>query len=242
MILHNCLQTGSDTLLNVAPGGQGRPSRQLRPVTAVHSYHDISPVVSADHVADTDLDRSRVKTAPYWSQDDQGPGGSCYELLETLRRTFQESTLQRPFSAAPDLRASGHSSFGRGPKGMSLPNTSFLDTDRTPMHLRNPDARRVDLLMSSIHGWCHDCRVRYACSSVPFCFILLQIKLNQRFLGKTVWVRVQSTDQGTMPLCWLKPPSLPNLKAAVASLIHCACYAPVVQLFPSATLEQQWQS
>jgi len=105
--------TATSTLTATLPGGQGRPSRQLRPVTAVHSYHDISPVVSADHVADTDLDRSRVK----------------------------ESTLQRPFSAAPDLRASGHSSFGRGPKGMSLPNTSFLDTDRTPMHLRNPDAR-----------------------------------------------------------------------------------------------------
>jgi hypothetical protein len=71
--------TATSTLTSSMPGAAGRASRPIRPVTACHTYHDISPVATADAVMDTDLSRSMVKVRMHL--------GLCAAVRVNLRAT-----------------------------------------------------------------------------------------------------------------------------------------------------------
>lgn len=140
-----------------------------------------------------------------WAHDPAPPILTRSPSLASRLRTplhLQESTLQRPFSAAPDFMASsrrGSSRAGRGPEGLSLPNMSTLDTDKTHEQLKNPEAR-------SGVGGCGGpgCTQRPGCP--PGAKVLTRLsctssacaqdQLNQRLLGKAIWVGVQPANQG----------------------------------------------
>lgn len=66
--------TATSTLTATLPGSAAQ--RAVRPVTAVYTYNDVSPVVSADAVRDADLDVTIVKVrVRRWCMGGVGEGG-----------------------------------------------------------------------------------------------------------------------------------------------------------------------